>query len=218
MNAEGVEFSMTQWFPKICEYDHHGWHSNPYIGREFHGVWGDFDVSILLPIDYHMAATGELVSETPVELSDGSAGMSHRYVASNVIDFAWAADPDFVEESVMVDDVAIHLVHQSNPEIDENWTRLSEFAAKAMAFINQDIGQYPYPSYSTQGGDGGMEYPMLTSSRAANTQKLGRCCRSRNGTQPFATVATMKVCMSGWMKDSRRGPSQGAWLSCLLTS
>ena len=40
MNAQGVEFSMTQWYPKVCEYDHHGWHTNPYIGREFHGVWG----------------------------------------------------------------------------------------------------------------------------------------------------------------------------------
>ena len=35
MNKEGVEFSMTQWFPKLCEYDHMGWHSNPYIGRNF---------------------------------------------------------------------------------------------------------------------------------------------------------------------------------------
>ena len=44
MNAQGVEFSMTQWYPKLCEYDHHGWHTNPYVGREFHGIWGDFDV------------------------------------------------------------------------------------------------------------------------------------------------------------------------------
>ena len=203
MNAEGVEFSMTQWFPKICEYDHHGWHSNPYIGREFHGVWGDFDVSILLPIDYHMAATGELVSETPVELSDGSAGMSHRYVASNVIDFAWAADPDFVEESVMVDDVAIHLVHQSNPEIDENWTRLSEFAAKAMAFINQDIGQYPYPSYSiVQGGDGGMEYPMLTLITGERTLKslVGVAVHEMAHSWFQATVATNES-LHEWMDE-----------------
>ena len=32
MNKQGVEFSMTQWYPKVCEYDHHGWHTNPYIG------------------------------------------------------------------------------------------------------------------------------------------------------------------------------------------
>ena len=45
-NKENVAYSMTQWYPKMCEYDDEGWHSNPYIGREFHGVWGDFDVTI----------------------------------------------------------------------------------------------------------------------------------------------------------------------------
>ena len=39
---------MTQWYPKLAEYDKDGWHSNPYIGREFHGVWGDFDVKITI--------------------------------------------------------------------------------------------------------------------------------------------------------------------------
>jgi len=45
-NKEGIRYSMSQWYPKMCEYDHRGWHSNPYIGREFHGVWGDFDVKL----------------------------------------------------------------------------------------------------------------------------------------------------------------------------
>jgi hypothetical protein len=34
---------MTQWYPKIAEFDFEGWHADPYIAREFH-VWGDFDV------------------------------------------------------------------------------------------------------------------------------------------------------------------------------
>jgi len=40
-NKEGIDYSMSQWYPKMCEYDYQGWHSNPYVGREFHGVWGD---------------------------------------------------------------------------------------------------------------------------------------------------------------------------------
>ncbi|MEY3849895.1 MAG: hypothetical protein RJA38_336, partial [Bacteroidota bacterium] len=32
-NAEGIEYSMSQWYPKMCEYDEDGWHPNPYIGR-----------------------------------------------------------------------------------------------------------------------------------------------------------------------------------------
>ena len=44
MNSEGIDYSMAQWYPKLSEYDYQGWHATPYIGREFHGVWGDFDV------------------------------------------------------------------------------------------------------------------------------------------------------------------------------
>jgi hypothetical protein len=40
-NAEGVKYSLSQWYPKLSEYDQNGWNPNPYIAREFHGVWGD---------------------------------------------------------------------------------------------------------------------------------------------------------------------------------
>lgn len=163
MNKEGVEYSMTQWYPKLCEFDHHGWHTNPYIGREFHGVWGDFDVSIHLPEGYGLAATGVKQSATSTSLPNGNPGTIHRYKADNVIDFAWAADPDFVESTVDVDGTTLRLVHQADPALDSNWTALAQYAADAMAFINEDIGPYAYPEYNVvQGGDGGMEYPMLT--------------------------------------------------------
>ena len=45
-NKEDVAYSMTQWYPKMCEYDLEGWHTNPYIGREFYGVWGEFNIEI----------------------------------------------------------------------------------------------------------------------------------------------------------------------------
>ena len=45
-SSEGVAFSMAQWYPKMAEYDSEGWNADPYTGREFHGVWGDFDVKI----------------------------------------------------------------------------------------------------------------------------------------------------------------------------
>src|SRR5688500_2839283 len=32
-NAEGVRYSMSQWYPKLCEYDKEGWHPTPYIAR-----------------------------------------------------------------------------------------------------------------------------------------------------------------------------------------
>jgi hypothetical protein len=51
-NKDGVAFSMAQWYPKLSEYDDQGWHANAYIGREFYGVWGDFDVTINIDKDY----------------------------------------------------------------------------------------------------------------------------------------------------------------------
>jgi len=45
-NAEGIRYSMSQWYPKMCEYDHLGWHTEQYIAREFYGVWGNFQVTI----------------------------------------------------------------------------------------------------------------------------------------------------------------------------
>ncbi|MEX0995040.1 MAG: M1 family peptidase, partial [Balneolaceae bacterium] len=59
-NAEGIEYSMAQWYPKMAEYDYMGWHATPYVGREFHGVFGNFDVTIHIDRDYVVAAAGYL--------------------------------------------------------------------------------------------------------------------------------------------------------------
>ena len=159
MNKEGVEFSMTQWFPKICEYDHHGWHSNPYIGREFHGVWGDFDVTINLPVGYEVGGTGMLKSSRQEAKKTGK----WHFIAENVIDFAWAADQDFKVHTEMVDGIEMNFIYQPNKEYNKSWKELPRFASSAMRFFNEFVGQYPYPQYTViQGGDGGMEYPMIT--------------------------------------------------------
>ena len=61
-NKEGVALSMAQWYPKLAEYDDEGWHADPYIGREFHGVWGDFDVKLTIDKDYVVGGTGYIQS------------------------------------------------------------------------------------------------------------------------------------------------------------
>jgi hypothetical protein len=57
-SEEGVALSMSQWYPKMAEYDFEGWHADPYIGREFHGVWGNFDVKITIDKNYTIGGTG----------------------------------------------------------------------------------------------------------------------------------------------------------------
>ena len=59
-SREGIAFSMAQWYPKMAEYDYEGWNADPYTGREFHGVWGDFDVKITLDKAFTVAASGYL--------------------------------------------------------------------------------------------------------------------------------------------------------------
>ena len=59
-SGEEVALSMAQWYPKMAEYDFEGWHADPYMGREFHGVWGDFDVKLSIDKNYTVGGTGYL--------------------------------------------------------------------------------------------------------------------------------------------------------------
>ena len=61
-NREGIAYSMTQWYPKMAEYDFRGWHAYQYVAREFHGVWGDFDVKITIDPSFVIGGTGKLVN------------------------------------------------------------------------------------------------------------------------------------------------------------
>jgi hypothetical protein len=170
-NKEGVALSMTQWYPKLVEYDVDGWHTNPYIGREFHGVWADFDVKLTLDKRYVVGGTGYL--QNPEEVGHGYAKKTKKtkgktltwhFVAPNVHDFAWAADPDYIHDILDgPNGVTLHFFYKDNPTIFENWKRLQPDTAKLMSFFNGVVGTYPYKQYSVlQGGDGGMEYAMCT--------------------------------------------------------
>ncbi len=171
-SSEGVAFSMAQWYPKMAEYDREGWNTDPYTGREFHGVWGDFDVKITLDKAYTVAASGYLQNAEDIGkgYSDRKRSKSKNgqitwhYIAPNVHDFTWAADPDYIHDTYPgPNEVTLHFFYKNDPEIIENWKKLQADTAKMMAYYNTKIGPYPYKQYSVvQGGDGGMEYAMLT--------------------------------------------------------
>ncbi len=172
-NKEGIQFSMTQWYPKLCEYDYQGWHANPYVGREFHGVWGDFDVKISIDDKYTIGGTGYL--QNPKEIGHGYAGVEQKktsasgkhtwhFNAPNVHDFAWAADAEYTHTKLDRDDgTTLHFIYQENDKTKENWEKLPNIMNIALDHINEKYGKYPYDQYTIiQGGDGGMEYAMAT--------------------------------------------------------
>ncbi len=171
-SSEGIAFSMAQWYPKMAEYDYEGWNADPYTGREFHGVWGDFDVKITLDKSYTVAASGYLQNADKIGrgYSDRKKAKSKKgkitwhYVAPNVHDFTWAADTDYIHDTYPgPNDVTLHFFYKDNPEIIENWKKLQPLTAELMTYFNEKIGPYPYKQYSVvHGGDGGMEYAMLT--------------------------------------------------------
>ncbi|MDG1239191.1 MAG: M1 family metallopeptidase, partial [Flavobacteriales bacterium] len=172
-NQENVAYSMTQWYPKMCEYDLEGWHSNPYIGREFYGVWGEFNVTINIDSSFNLGGTG--IIQNPNEVGFGYENEKFRtkkyfnnklkwkFNAKNVHDFAWAADPFFIHEKTKLSNgTVLHFLHKDD-SLNENWKLLQPYAVKCFEFMNKNYGVYPYKQYSIiQGGDGGMEYPMCT--------------------------------------------------------
>ena len=173
-NGEGIALSMAQWYPKLAEYDLEGWHANQYIGREFYGVWGDFDITIHIDKNYTVGGTGYL--QNPQEVGHGYEDKSKEvklpkgdklvwhFKAPNVHDFTWAADNEYLHDVKQVPNGAtLHFLYKNKPETIINWKKMQDEAIKTMQFYNKTIGEYPYQQYSIiQGGDGGMEYGMCT--------------------------------------------------------
>ena len=169
-----VRYSMSQWYPKLCEYDYEGWHPTPYVAREFYGVWGDFDVKISIDKKYILGGTGYLQNANQIGYgyeTDGAkvnqpAGdkLTWHFIAPNVHDFVWAADPEFKHLTRKVkDSMTLHLLYKPNGNNAKQWEPILDMAEKALPFIEKTFGQYPYKQFSfIHGGDGGMEYPMAT--------------------------------------------------------
>ena len=174
-NKEGIELSMSQWYPKMAEFDFEGWHAEQYVAREFHGVWGNFDVKITIDKNYILGSTGYLQNPNEIGYNYQDSGivvktpkkqktLTWHFVAPNVHDFTWAADKNYIHDVVQVPNGAtLHFLYKNNPKIIENWKKAQPITVKTMEFYNKIVGIYPYKQYSViQGGDGGMEYAMCT--------------------------------------------------------
>lgn len=171
---EGVAYSMAQWYPKISEYDYMGWHADPYIAREFHGVWGDYNVNIRIDKEFTIGATGVLTNANEIGHGytdkeivpdvDDAGKLTWKFRAENVHDFVWAADDEYIHTRLKMDKgPVLHFFYKSDHDLQTNWEALPEYTAEVFEIAGRQFGDYPWPQYSViQGGDGGMEYPMAT--------------------------------------------------------
>lgn len=162
-NKEGVRYSMSQWYPKMVEYDYQGWNTNPYIAREFYGVWGNYDVTLRLDKNYMVGGTGVLQNPTAPLDKDGNKVWNFK--GNTIHDFVWFADDNFKHLSKEVrKGLTLHVYYKAkDAKADSAWANVLWAAEKVLPFMEKKMGAYPYPQYSfIQGGDGGMEYAMAT--------------------------------------------------------
>lgn len=173
-NEDGIRYSMAQWYPKMANYDRLGWNANPYIAREFYGVWGDYEVNITIDKNYLVAGSGTL--QNTKEIGFGYDGNSTagtpvkgetrtwKFVAQNVHDFMWAADPDYkLVKKQAPNGPLFYAVYKKGTKDEKKWETLVDSFVAMYPYVAKTFGPYPYKNYSfIEGGDGGMEYPMAT--------------------------------------------------------
>lgn len=168
----GQAYHITQWYPKPAVYDRNGWHAMPYLTMgEFYSEFGTFDVSITLPANYVVGATG-LLQNNPAEeawleeraqlpsAADRSLEANAfppsddrtktlRYVQDKVHDFAWFADKRFIvrKGSVTLDRTGrtVDTWAMFTPRNAKLWEQVGiESLNESVKYYSQWVGDYPY--------------------------------------------------------------------------
>jgi hypothetical protein len=162
MGYSGKNFMIGQWFPKMAVLEEDGrWNAHPYHAQsEFFADFGTYDVSITLPLEYVVGATGYLQDEKV----NPDSTKTLVYHGEDVHDFVWVADPDYLTAKRMVD--GIELVFLYKPEHKKKVKRIMDAAEFALEYYNSAFGNYHYKKFviaDAQVGFGGgaMEYPMF---------------------------------------------------------
>ena len=180
MGYNGNLFSITQWYPKPAVYDVNGWNVFPYAEQgEYYSEFGDYSVSLDVPANWRVAATGELQDSAEFAWLD-SLVLGHDttertgrktlvYKQIKVSDFAWFAKPDFKVAKGKSTLPNGHVV--TNFAFYNGWKKANAPSMlnaidKALHYYSGRVGMYPYRYCSVVigplQGAGGMEYPMIT--------------------------------------------------------
>jgi hypothetical protein len=182
----GQQYLMTQWYPRVAVYDRDGWHPQPYLDQgEFYAEFGHFDVTLTLPDNYVVGATGTLetaserdflskkaaytegvlseISNFKFQMSDTFPKSSERlktihYTANNVIDFAWFADKRFMVtkgDTALKSGKIIQTYTYFAPKFAKTWSKSNFYLKRAVGFYSEHVGEYPHPHASAVMADEG---------------------------------------------------------------
>jgi hypothetical protein len=206
-------FTMTQWYPRLCVYsDFQGWQNNQFTSRgEFALTFGNFKVSMNVPADHVIGATGECqnyqtvlsptqfgrwqtaqTTKEPLEivtLAEAKASEAKKnkarktwvFKADNVRDFAWGSSRKFVMDA-MPAYVEGKKVMCMSYYGKEAYPLYRRFSTKAVAHTIKTYSHFTIP----------FPYPVAQSVEAANGMEYpmicfnyGRC--EKDGTYSEAT-------------------------------
>ncbi|GKU77679.1 M1 family metallopeptidase [Paenibacillus sp. L3-i20] len=187
MGYSGDFVMAGQWFPKLAVYEtvgmrgraSEGWNVHQYHGNsEFYSDFGIYSVAIRVPESYTVAATG---FQTKPTVSENGTNLFQFY-AEDVHDFAWSASPNFIYEEAAFSDKGVPGVRIKlylDPLHAHLKDRYMHAAKSALANYSKWYGSYPYNTLSIvvppkgANGAGGMEYPTLVTSFAAEKENPG---------------------------------------------
>jgi hypothetical protein len=164
-------YFMVQWYPKLGVYEPAGtrfsdkgqWNCHQYhANTEYYSDFGVYKVRMNVPQDYVVAASGlQLKVDTDVDKQRST----YTYLAEDVIDFAWTANPDFIVHSETWEGIEIKLLVM--PEHECNKDRFLKAAKHTLSFFETYLEKYPYSSLTIVSPpyyglfSGAMEYPTL---------------------------------------------------------
>jgi hypothetical protein len=154
---------LGQWFPKLGVLQPDGtWRAHVFtLNAEFFADFGDYDVHLDVPEAMVVGASGILVAADPP--ADGRKRLHYR--AEMVHDFAWAADPGFLEVSGLWKDVRIRQLVL--PEHLADAPRHFEALTATLESMEARFGAYPWSTITVvhpperARGAQGMEYPTF---------------------------------------------------------
>lgn len=153
---------VAQWFPKLARLEPDGqWaHFAFHPQSEFYADFGDYDVTLDVPLDHEVGASGQLVKQ---ETEGARKRLTFR--AQAVHDFAWTSWPGFLRHDELIEGVHVSVLYPAAAQ--PLLSREIDTVRWALPAFNQAYGRYPYPTLTLvhppayASAAGGMEYPTL---------------------------------------------------------